>query len=159
MWGPRAGSSSMHSRPRASRVGRGTDMRQLSGVDALHVLEETPDRHMHTIKMVLLAPGPDGVPSYGDVTTWAQRSLVRIPPLRWMVRKVPMGLARPVFIDAGEFDVRPHIRSRRLAAPAGAVELDEVVSEIASVQLDRDRPLWELTYVDGLDPAEFDGAD
>ena len=39
-------------------------MHQLSGVDALHVLSETGDRHMHTVKLALLADGPDGVPSY-----------------------------------------------------------------------------------------------
>src|ERR1044072_9333790 len=45
-------------------------LHQLSGVDALHVLEETPDQHMHTIKLALLAAGPDGVPSYADVRAW-----------------------------------------------------------------------------------------
>src|SRR3954470_2371478 len=95
-------------------------MRQLSGVDALHILEETADQHMHTVKMALLAPGPDGVPSYEQVSSWAQETLVRIPPLRWKVRKIPLGLARPVFIDAGEFDVGPHVQSRRLGGPGGA---------------------------------------
>ena len=133
-------------------------MRQLSGVDALHVLEETDDRHMHTIKLVLLAPGPDGVPSYDDVRTWAEHTLLRIPPMRWTVRKIPLGLARPVFIDAGIYDVSPHLRHETLAAPGGDEQLDDLVSRVASEQLDRSRPLWELTYADGLDPDRFDGA-
>src|SRR5881275_3264925 len=104
-----------------SPAGRRDEMRQLSGVDALHVLEETPDQHMHTIKMVLLAPRPDdagprGVPSYDEVRSWAQDTLPRLPPLRWMVRKIPLGLARPVFIDAGAFDVGPHITTVHLDA-------------------------------------------
>ena len=133
-------------------------MQQLSGVDALHVLTESADRHMHTIKLALLAEGPDGVPSYDDVRGWADQTLVRIPPLRWKVRKIPFGLGRPVFIDGGAYDVDRHLRAVELVMPGGPVELDELVSQIASESIDRIHPLWSLTYVTGLDPAHFDGA-
>jgi diacylglycerol O-acyltransferase / wax synthase len=131
---------------------------QLSGVDALHVLEETADQHMHTIKLALLAEGPEGLPSYGDVRAWADETLARIPPLRWKVRKIPLGLGRPVFIDAGAFDVDRHVRAVELLSPGGPDELDELVSQVASGSIDRAWPLWQLTYVSGLDPARFDGA-
>jgi diacylglycerol O-acyltransferase / wax synthase len=133
-------------------------VRQLSGVDALHVLEETDDQHMHTIKVALLAAGPDGVPSYDAVERWAEDTLRRIPAMRWTVRKIPFGLGRPVFLDAGAFGVGPHVRAAELPVPAGPEDFDELVSRIASRPLDRSRPLWELTYVTGLDPARFDGA-
>jgi WS/DGAT/MGAT family acyltransferase len=134
-------------------------VRQLSGVDALHVLEETDDQHMHTIKLALLAPGPGGLPSYGAVRTWADETLLRIPPMRWKVRRIPLGLAKPVFIDGGRFDVGPHVHAVELPAPGGSEDLDELVSGIASGRLDPRRPLWEVTYVTGLDPACFDGAE
>lgn len=133
-------------------------MQQLSGVDALHVLEETSDQHMHTIKLALLAEGPAGVPSYDEVRAWAAETLVRIPPMRWMVRKIPFGLGRPVFIDAGDFDVAPHLTAVELPAPGGPEQLDECVSQVASESIDRTRPLWQLVYVSGLDPDRFDGA-
>src|SRR4051812_46796995 len=114
---------------------------------------------MHTIKMALLAAGPSGVPSYDDVLSWARERLLRIPPLRWKVLKVPFGLAKPVFIDIGEFDVSAHVRTERLPARGGSEQLDDLVSRIASVQIDRSRPLWELTYVEGLDPNAFGGAE
>lgn len=133
-------------------------MRQLSGVDALHVLEETDDQHMHTIKVALLADGGNGLPSYDVVQRWAEDTLRRIPAMRWRVRKIPFGLGRPVFLDAGAFDVSPHVRAVDLAAPGGPEEFDDLVSRIASAPIDRSRPLWDLTYVRGLDPARFDGA-
>ncbi|HEU5033831.1 MAG TPA: wax ester/triacylglycerol synthase family O-acyltransferase [Mycobacteriales bacterium] len=133
-------------------------MQQLRGVDALHVLEETRDQHMHTAKVALLAPGPDGVPTFDDVREWAQERLLRIPALRWMVRPIPLKLAKPVFLDAGPYDVGPHLHAETLPPPGGPVELDELVSRIASVQVDRSRPLWELTYVTGLESGSFDGA-
>ena len=133
-------------------------MQQLSGVDALHVLTESADRHMHTIKLALLADGPDGVPTYDDVRVWATETLVRIPPLRWKVRKIPFGLGRPVFIDGGAYGIERHLHAVELAAPGGPEELDELVSRIASESIDRTHPLWTLAYVTGLDPARFDGA-
>jgi WS/DGAT/MGAT family acyltransferase len=66
-----------------------------------------------------------------------------------MVVKIPLGLGRPVFIDAGEFDVDRHVFTERLAR-GDAAEFDDLVSRIASMQLQRDRPLWELTIVEGL---------
>ena len=114
-------------------------MRQLSGVDALHVLEETGDQHMHTIKIAIVAPHAPGQPVTADeVRAWARDRLVRVPPLRWTVHRIPLGLGRPVFVDAGPIDVDAHVRVERLRS-ADEEELDEVVSRIASTQLPRDR--------------------
>ena len=125
-------------------------MRQLSGVDALHVLEETEHQHMHTIKVAVLAPDdPRGI-SVEAVRDWLSERVLRIPPMRWRVLKIPFGLGRPVFIDDGPVDVGRHLYTERLPAPGSDEQLDEVVSRIASRQLPRDRPLWDLTYVDGL---------
>jgi diacylglycerol O-acyltransferase / wax synthase len=124
-------------------------MRQLSGVDALHILEETPGQHMHTIKLAIVGPR-DGRPvPTEEIKAWARERLPAIPAMRWTVSKIPLGLGRPVFLDAGRFDVDRHISVRRLATGTAA-EFDELVSAIASVQLSRDRPLWELTIVEGL---------
>jgi diacylglycerol O-acyltransferase / wax synthase len=134
-------------------------VRQLSGVDALHVLEETDDQHMHTIKLALLAPGPGGLPSYDAVREWADETLLRIPPMRWKVRRIPFRLGKPVFIDGGHFDVASHVHAAELPSPGGPEQLDDLVSRIASGRLGPQRPLWEVTYVTGLDPACFDSAE
>jgi diacylglycerol O-acyltransferase / wax synthase len=125
-------------------------LRQLRGVDALHVLEETERQHMHTIKIAILGPTPTGPVATEDIRRWARERLPRVPPLRWQVHRIPFGLGRPVFTDAGPIDVDTHVRVEQLPPPGTDVELDEVVSRLASVQLDRSRPLWELTIVEGL---------
>ena len=126
-------------------------MRQLSGVDALHVLEENARQHMHTLKIAIVGPR-DGAPvPVEDLKDWARERLPRLAPFRWRVRKIPLGLGRPVFIDSGPFDVEPHIAVEALPAPGSDAQLDEVVSRIASGQLPRDRPLWELVIVTGLE--------
>src|SRR3954453_7041663 len=121
-------------------------MRQLSGVDSLHVLEETPHQHMHTIKLAIVG-ARDGQPvPVDEIKAWARRRLPLIPAMRWKVFKIPLGLGRPVFVDAGPFDIDRHLFVERLTQ-GDASEFDELVSRIASVPLRRDRPLWELTIV------------
>jgi WS/DGAT/MGAT family acyltransferase len=124
-------------------------VRQLSGVDALHVLEESGTQHMHTVKIALVRPRTGAV-DRDQVRAWVRDRLARIPPMRWRVVKVPLGLGRPVFVDDGPLDIDRHVRFEALAAPGTDEQLDDVVSRIASVQLPRDRPLWDLTVVDGL---------
>jgi len=105
---------------------------------------------MHTIKIAILGPR-DGQPVPAEeIRSWARERLPSIPPMRWRVLKIPMGLGRPVFIDAGHFDVDRHLAVTQLAAPGDDSQFDEVVSRVASIQLPRDRPLWELTIVEGL---------
>jgi WS/DGAT/MGAT family acyltransferase len=116
----------------------------------MHVLEETAAQHMHTIKIAIAAPGPDGPLPVETVREWAGQTLSRIPPLRWRVHRIPFGLGRPVFVDAGPFDVDAHLRTEHVPAPGSDEQLDDVVARFASVQLDQSRPLWELTVVDGL---------
>jgi WS/DGAT/MGAT family acyltransferase len=127
-------------------------MRQLAGVDAFHVLEESPVQHMHTMKIVVLDPSnaPEPITFEGTVA-WAARCLPKIPPLRWRVARVPLGLGRPIFIDALDLDLGYHVRRAAVPAPGGDAEFDGLISDLASVQLDRAKPLWQLWFLEGLE--------
>jgi diacylglycerol O-acyltransferase len=105
---------------------------------------------MHTIKIAVLAPKDSQSLTPQAVRHWLEERVLRIPPMRWQVVKIPFGLGRPVFIDAGPVSVDRHMQSVHLPEPGTDEQLDDVVSRIASEQLPRDRPLWNLTYVDGL---------
>jgi len=49
-----------------------------------------------------------------------------------------------------DVDLTYHVRPWRLPAPGGRRELDEAIGEIASTPLDRNYPLWEMYFVEGL---------
>ncbi len=49
-----------------------------------------------------------------------------------------------------DVDLTYHVRPWRVSAPGGRRELDEAIGEIASTPLDRDYPLWEMYFVEGL---------
>src|SRR5579862_5846321 len=99
-------------------------MRQLSGVDALHVLEEPAGEHMHTIKLAVVGARPDGPVPVEEIKAWARERLPQIPAMRWTVVKIPYGLGRPVFLDAGAFDVDRHLFVEQLES-GSAEEFDE----------------------------------
>jgi len=126
-------------------------MKVMSGLDSRFLATETLNAHMHTIKIVILDVGgrqdpltPERLPAL-----LADR-LRRMPVLRRRVVPVPFQLGNPVMIDDPDFDLSRHLRVRTAAPPGGSRQLDEAVAEIAGVALPRDRPLWELTVVEGL---------
>ncbi len=52
-------------------------------------------------------------------------------------------------VDA-RFDAHAHLHRVALPAPGGQRELEELVSDLASTPLDRDRPLWQIHLVEGV---------
>jgi diacylglycerol O-acyltransferase / wax synthase len=73
-----------------------------------------------------------------------------VPRLRQRIEAPAMGLANPVWVDDHDFDLDWHVRHALLSAPAGHTELGAFVGREAARRLDRSRPLWELTVVDGM---------
>jgi hypothetical protein len=61
-----------------------------------------------------------------------------------------LNLDHPVWVEDPEFDVR-HLNRIALPAPGGREELAEVCGRIASVPLDRSKPLSEMWVIEGLD--------
>ena len=61
-----------------------------------------------------------------------------------------LGLARPVWIDDRDFDITYHVRRSALPSPGSNAQLHELVARLGSRPLDKDRPLWEMSLVEGL---------
>jgi diacylglycerol O-acyltransferase len=73
-----------------------------------------------------------------------------IPRLRQRLEEPPFGLANPVWTDDVAFDLDWHVRQAGLPAPGDDAELAVLVGREFSHRLDRSRPLWEATVIDGL---------
>ncbi len=74
-----------------------------------------------------------------------------IPRLRQRLEEPPLGIANPVWTDDTAFDIDWHVRQASLPAPGGDAELGWFVGREFSHRLDRSRPLWEATLVEGLE--------
>jgi diacylglycerol O-acyltransferase len=73
-----------------------------------------------------------------------------IPRLRQRLQEQPLGLANPVWTDDLGFDLDWHVRQAGLSSPGGDGELGALVGREFSHRLDRSRPLWEATLIQGM---------
>jgi WS/DGAT/MGAT family acyltransferase len=71
--------------------------------------------------------------------------------------QVPLHLDHPYWIHDPDVDLDRHLHRITLPAPGDLHALGSLVGEIGSRVLDRDRPLWELWFVDGVDRGEHVG--
>jgi WS/DGAT/MGAT family acyltransferase len=127
-------------------------MEELTGLDARFLYSETPRAHMHTMKVVVVDPGGRAEPlTAASLALALSERLDRMPGLRKRAVPVPRSLSHPVWVEDADLNLGDHLRWRRAPAPGDRRALAAVVAEVASTPLRRDRPLWELHVVDGLD--------
>jgi diacylglycerol O-acyltransferase / wax synthase len=128
-------------------------VRQLTSLDAQFLALENPRQTGHVGGLAILDPSttPDGTLTMGDVQALILERLPLLPPLRWRLVEVPLGLDYPYWIDDADFDLDFHVRELALPAPGDDHQLAEQVARIMSRPLDRTRPLWELYVIQGLE--------
>ncbi len=93
----------------------------------------------------------DRAPSLERFDAKAERATQLIPRLRQRVVNDPIGLSPPRWEDDPYFDLRFHVRHHTLPAGSGERALLDLAEPIAMQAFDKDRPLWELHLVDGLE--------
>ena len=112
---------------------------------------ETPEIHMHTLKIgVLDVSGVEGGYSFDVFRRLAYPRLQALAPLRHQLVDIPLKLHHPMWVVNDDIDFDYHVRQAQVPAPGGRRELDQLIGEIASTPLDRRRPLWEMYVAEGL---------
>lgn len=132
----------------------GTVADRLSALDASFLYLEEPTTAMHVGGVAIFEPPAGGFDFDGFVELIAQR-IALVPRYRQKLRWVPGHLANPLWSDDPEFDISYHVRRSALPRPGGAEQLRELVGRVQSRQLDRNRPLWEMYVVEGLEQGRF----
>ena len=126
-------------------------MERLSGLDAGFLYMETPTLHMHTLKVAVLDRPPGDELPFTEIHDEIRARLPLLPPFRRRIVDVPFGFHHPVWIEDPDFDLDYHIRRVLLPTPGDRRQLDDAIADIASVPLDRRRPLWRMHVFEGLD--------
>ena len=126
-------------------------MERLSGLDASFLYLETPAGHMHVAMVAIydVSTMTDGY-SFDKIRAHIESRLAAVPPFRRRLVEVPFQFHHPVWIEDPDFDLDNHVRCVTVPAPGGRRELGAVTAQIASVPLDRSRPLWEAWVIEGL---------
>ncbi len=124
---------------------------RLPGVDAGFLYMETATQHMHTLKVSYLdvssAPGGYTFEAFRDGLA---ARLHLLPPFRRRLRLVPLQLHHPLWVEDEPIDLTRHLHRIVVPAPGTQREAEQIIGEIASTPLDRSRPLWEITVLEGL---------
>ena len=128
-------------------------MRQLTALDAQFLALETPRQYGHVAGVAVVDPStaPGGRLECADLQDLLVDRLALLPPLRWRLAEVPLGLDYAYWIDDPDFDLEYHVRELALPPPGSYAQLAEQVARIVSRPLDRARPLWELYLIHGLE--------
>jgi diacylglycerol O-acyltransferase len=129
-------------------------MEPLTSQDAAFVDAEDQDRRTSfAIASIAIFEGP--APTYEDFLAHLAGRLPLVPHYRRKLRKVPLSLGPPVWVDDPHFDLRYHVRHTALPAPGGDQQLRRLMARVMSQRLDRDYPLWEYWLIEGLDQGRW----
>lgn len=122
-------------------------MEALSGLDASFLYLETPKVPMHIGGVAIL----EGSLAFDDFRQHIIERIHTVPKLTQKLVTIPMSLDRPYWVDDPDFDINMHLHRTALPRPGGWKELRYLASRLFSQQLNRDRPLWEFIFVEGVD--------
>ena len=121
-------------------------------VSFLYLEEATTPMHVGSVSLFEIpAEGFD----HERLVALIQERIALVPRYRQRIHWVPGHLANPVWADDETFDVTYHVRRSALPRPGNDVQLRELVARVQSRRLDRDRPLWEMYLVEGLQDNRF----
>jgi WS/DGAT/MGAT family acyltransferase len=128
---------------------------RLGAVDEAYLLMEGPTMPMH-VASVGVFEGPGLCTDRGRLRLDTIRHRVEarldlLPRLRERVVPVPFGLHRSVWVEDEHFDISNHVDSVALRGGHDEAALIRLVEELVMEPLPRDRPLWHLRFVTGLE--------
>ncbi len=118
-----------------------TNRERISGVDTAWLRMEHPTNLMMIVGVMMFEQRVD------------VRVVKRILERRFLAfrrfrQRAAVDAAGAWWEDAGDFDIDRHVHRVSLPRRAGKVELEALVSKLASTPLDFSRPLWEFHLVD-----------
>jgi diacylglycerol O-acyltransferase len=125
---------------------------RLTGLDTSFLHLEDATAHMHVASVMVFEGSP---PPYDELLDAIERRLPLVPRYRQRLAFVPLGQGRPKWVDDPHLNLRYHVRYTALPSPGSERQLKNLAGRVFSQQLDRDKPLWELWVVEGLEADRF----
>jgi len=93
----------------------------------------------------------DGHLDIGRIRSAIEERLCLLPLFRKKLAEIPFEQGRPVWVDDPNFCIERHVREAAIPRPGSRVQVHDLMGQLQSQMLDRNRPLWEITFVDGLE--------
>ena len=130
-------------------------MKALSGLDGAFLHLETPATPMHVASLHRFDLPPGYRKNFAnEIRRQLARRLHLAPVLTRKLAPMPLQFANPVWVEESAPDMDWHVTSLRLPAPGTAAQLEDCAGELHSQLLDRSRPLWQITVIEGLESGQ-----
>ena len=123
------------------------NIQPISGMDATFLYAETPTSPMHLGSVAIV----EGSIEFEKFRATILSRIHTVPKLRQRLVYVPFSIDYPYWVDDPNFDIDMHIHHIALPKPGNWKTLRKVTSQIFSEPLEQSRPLWSITFVEGLD--------
>lgn len=120
---------------------------RLSPTDAAFLYFESEKEPMNIGSVAVF----EGRMSYARFLKNLGDKLHLIPRYRQRVMFAPLNIAHPSWEWDPEFDIRNHVIRVRIDEPGNDAQLRELAAKLFEGTLSRDRPLWEMYMVEGLE--------
>jgi hypothetical protein len=126
-------------------------MHHLSALDALFLQFETPEvpAHVGSVSLLQKPKGHRGS-FYRHVRKHIESRLHLAPLFSRRLAFMPLDLANPIWVEGGAVNLDDHIKRVVLPKPGTQAQLEAAVARLHEGMMDRDRPLWEFTVIEGL---------
>lgn len=119
----------------------------LGPVDSAFYYVERPETPMNIGALTIF----EGLVDFDQLVKHLEIHLHEIPRYRDRVVQAPKNFGQPTWIPDPDFYIGNHIKRIRINSPATEIEVRKLAGELLSQTLDRNRPLWELHFIEGLD--------
>jgi len=131
-------------------------MQQLSGQDAmfLHAELDGLPQHIGGVSIYDQSTAPGGKVRFKQILAMLESRLHLSPIFRRKLAFVPYGLGRPYWVEDPSFDLEYHVRHIALPKPGDWRQLCILSARLHSTPLRRDKPMWEIYVIEGLNNIE-----
>jgi diacylglycerol O-acyltransferase len=131
-------------------------MKLISPTDSMFLIGETREHPMHVAGLQLFAPPEDSGPDFiRDMYETLAKNDDFQPTFRKHPGRMLGGISNVAWAFDDDVDIDYHLRRSALPRPGRVRDLLELVSRLHGTLLDRHRPLWETSLVEGLSDGRF----
>ena len=120
---------------------------RLTTQDATFLYAESESTPLHFSGLATF----EGSLDYTKLTDYMERRLPRLPRFRQRLVPAPLNIAHPALEDDLDFKITNHLFHHELPAGSNQQALEAAALRIFEPLMDRNRPLWEMHLLTGLE--------
>lgn len=127
-------------------------MTKLTALDNMFLLMDNPEQKMHILAYVTFEKPRQCAENYVEkLVEEIRQNPWPLPHYNQRLHRSVRTLGRYHWVNAQEVDMNHHVRFVRLSGIGSAQEIRDYTTDLHSISLDYNRPLWEIHVLDGLE--------